>query len=204
MINSTTQQIQQKIQEGLNLRDLQGWKKESNGKVFSLETIKYKDYSLKLVKIQGIINQNVEKVRKYYQEDFESQKKVRPSIDILQLVETIDNDNCVVYYKNKSMFLVSARDLLYQQHQEQLNQNLSVIVCVDIDNHPKAQTVKGCVRAKAVINIQFFEKISDNQTKMETYLLVDPKGSIPDSFVNSTVKEQLDEYERDIPIISQL
>ncbi|KAL4510739.1 hypothetical protein ABPG72_004893 [Tetrahymena utriculariae] len=162
------------------------------------------NYSLKLVKIYGTINQNADKARKYYQENFESQKKARPQIDILQLVETIDNDNCIVYYKNKSMFLVSARDLLYQQHQEQLNEKLSVIVCADIDNHPKAHAVKGSIRAKAIISVQFFEKLSDNTTKMETYLLVDPKGSIPDSFVNSTVKEQLEEYERDIPIISQL
>ncbi|KAL4464137.1 hypothetical protein ABPG74_006074 [Tetrahymena malaccensis] len=204
MINSNSQLIQQKIQEGLNLRQIQGWKKESNGKVFTLETTKYKDYSLKLVKIQGVINQSAEKVRKYYQEDFESQKKARPQIDILQLVDTIDKDNCIAYYKNKSMFLVSARDLLYQQHQEQLNENLSVIVCIDIENYPKATPVKGCVRAQAVISVQFFEKLSDKQTKMEAYLLVDPKGSIPDSLVNSTVKEQLEEYERDIPFISQL
>ena len=45
------------------------------------------------------------------------------------------------------------------------------------------------VRADGKIYAVFLKKISEEETELEVYFLMDPKGSIPSSLVNLLIKQ---------------
>jgi len=57
------------------------------------------------------------------------------------------------------------------------------------EGHPKAPISKDVVRARGIIYAVFLRKISETETALEAYFLLNPKGSIPTSLVNSMIEE---------------
>lgn len=58
--------IESSIIESGEVRKLSGWSEAKKGKYLALSTAKYLDYDLKIIKIEGVIPANYEKVASYF------------------------------------------------------------------------------------------------------------------------------------------
>jgi len=60
------------------------------------------------------------------------------------------------------------------------------------------------VRADGKIFAVFLRKVSETETALEVYFLMDPKGSVPTSLVNSLIEQQIKCFENDVNEINKL
>lgn len=71
-------------------------------------------------------------------------------------------------------------------------------------SHPQVSLTKDVVRGEGIVYSIILTKISENETHIEVFFLMDPKGSIPTSIVNLMMEEQLDSFEKDISFINKI
>lgn len=203
--NKYTTAINNKLNENLSLRTIKdGWKEVKKGNDIVLYTTKYKDLDVKLAKIEGTVAINYEKAANFYFDSFDEQKKNREMCDKLVKVEVVDQDTVVTLFKTKSKLLVSSREVLGVQHRRRLSDNEILITRDGIEDHPLAPKNKDNVRAEGKFFAIFLTKINENTTKIEVYLLMDPKGNIPSSIVNSLIEEQHGSIAKDIECIKKM
>ncbi|KAL4442885.1 hypothetical protein ABPG74_010774 [Tetrahymena malaccensis] len=181
------------------------WKELKKGKHLVIYNTQYKDHSLKLTKVIGTIPTNIQKAATYFFSNIDAQRASRSEmLTQLNLVEQIDENSYVVLSKTKSKMLVSSRENLNVTRKIQLNANEIVIVKSNIDSHPKVVISKDSVQSQTKIFALFLTKIDENNTKIEVYNLVDPKGSIPSSITNGFSDMQLNALEKDVEALLKL
>ncbi|KAL4431690.1 hypothetical protein ABPG74_017319 [Tetrahymena malaccensis] len=194
-----------KLQENLSLRNVKdGWKEVKKGKDVVLYTTKYQNFDVKLAKIEATAAVNIEKASAYYFDNLDGQKQCRDMCDKLIKLETVDQDTVVTLFKTKSKFLVSSREVVGVQHRRKINENEYLITRDCIEEHPNAPKSKDVVRAEGKFYAIFLTKINENTTKFEMYMLLDPKGNIPTSVVNSLIEEQHETVIKDIEMIKKM
>ncbi|EAS00254.3 START domain protein (macronuclear) [Tetrahymena thermophila SB210] len=180
----------------------EGWSKGKTLGSSTLYTRKYEKYDLLLARIETIADVKLESCVKYFNEDFEAQHKSKDNSDFIQEIEKIDATTKVVQFKLKGKLMVSARDFLcVQQIRDQPNGG-KIIVKVNLPTHAK-QVKNDAVRGECVINGNIFTPIDANKTKIESFYLMDPKGSIPASLVNTQMEKQLEAQEKAIPFMKK-
>lgn len=57
-----------------------------------------------------------------------------------------------------------------------------------MESHPKVPENKSAVRAEGIMFTIFLTKVSETETKVEAFMLTDPKGNIPNALINSMVE----------------
>lgn len=89
--------------------------------------------------------------------------------------------------KTKGNLLVSAREILAVQNRRSLSENETLVYRTSLESHPLAPVSKDTVRAENKMYSMFITRLNENQTKMEVFFLMDPKGKVPVYLVNSMV-----------------
>ena len=125
--------------------------------------------------------------------------------DEFKCLESVDNDTNVVLFRTKSKFVVSAREMVSAQSRRKISATETAIFRVNLEEgHPNAPVHKDVVRGEGIIYGVFLKKVSDAETAVEAYFLINPKGSVPTSIVNSMVEQQLQCFENDIEAINKI
>ncbi|KAL4503969.1 hypothetical protein ABPG72_022599 [Tetrahymena utriculariae] len=201
---SYTAQLDQQFENVTKIAAMtEGWSKGKTLGSSTLFTRKYEKYDLLLVKIETITDAKLESCVKYFNEDFEAQHKSKDNSDFIQEIEKIDATTRVVQFKIKGKLLVSARDFLCVQQIRDLPNGGKIIIKVNLPAHAK-QVKNDAVRGECIINGNIFTRIdATNNTKIESYYLMDPKGSIPAAFVNTQMEKQLEAQEKGIPFMKK-
>ncbi|KAL4470491.1 hypothetical protein ABPG74_012102 [Tetrahymena malaccensis] len=196
--------INSKLKENLALRDIKtNWKQVKQIDKMIMYSTAYQNYQVKLLKFEGNAPINFEKASKYIFENQDAQKSNREVCDQLVNIETIDQDTIITLFKTKSMFLVNSRQILSVQHRRKLSEDEILITRDQIDDHenvPKSDAIK----ADAKFGVIYLKKINENATHVEIYQLVDPKGSIPVSFINFNQENQFVEFLKDLQNIQKM
>ncbi|EAR95140.1 START domain protein (macronuclear) [Tetrahymena thermophila SB210] len=195
--------INSKFNENVALRNITNWKQVKHVDNATMSSIAYHGYEVKLSKFEGNAPMNFEKAAKFYFENLEGQKHNREMCDEFLKLETIDQDTIVTLFKTKSKFVVSSRQILCVQHLRRLSQDEILITRDQIDDHQNAPK-SDAVKAEAKFGVIYLKKINENATHFEIYQLVDPKGSIPVSFINSMQEKQFDAIQKDIQTIQKM
>ncbi|KAL4470493.1 hypothetical protein ABPG74_012104 [Tetrahymena malaccensis] len=138
-----------------------------------------------------------EKATKFYFENLDAQKHNREMCDEYLKLETIDQYAIVSLFKTKSKFVVSSRQNICVQHIRRLSQDEILIKRDQIDGHQKTPK-SDAVEADAKFGVIYLKRINEDYTYFRIYQLVDPKGSIPVSFINSMQENQFDAIQKDI------
>ncbi|KAL4491386.1 hypothetical protein ABPG72_008042 [Tetrahymena utriculariae] len=181
------------------------WKELKKGKYLVIYNTQYKDHSLKLTKVIGTIPTNIQKAANYFFSNIDAQKASRSEmLTQLNVVEKIDENSFVILSKTKSKMLVGSRENINVTRKMQLSADEIVIVKSNIDSHPKVVISKDSVQSQTKLFALFLTKIDENNTKLEQYNLVDPKGSIPSSITNGLSDVQLNALEKDIETLLKL
>ncbi|EAS01975.1 START domain protein (macronuclear) [Tetrahymena thermophila SB210] len=181
------------------------WKELKKGKHLVIYNTQYKDYSLKLTKVIGTIPTNIQKVATYFFSNIDVQRANRSEmLTQLNVVEQIDENSYIILSKTKSKMLVSSRENINVVRKIQLSANEIVIVRSNVDTHHKVVISKDSVQSQTKLFGLFLTKVDENNTKIEVYNLVDPKGSIPSSITNGFADMQLNALEKDIEALLKL
>ncbi|KAL4457072.1 hypothetical protein ABPG74_014710 [Tetrahymena malaccensis] len=196
--NKNKQIIETSVADSNDVRKLTNWEEVKKGKYLTLSTTKYQNYELKLLKLEGTIPTNYEKVASYFFENLDGQKNSREMCEQLKVIEQIDADTQVLLFKTKGKFVVSSREMLGIQHRRKVTPNEYLITRGHLDEHPAAPKDADTVRAEGKIYSIFITKESENSTKLQAFMLMDPKGSIPIMVFNLMIEEQLTGFELDV------
>ncbi|KAL4470494.1 hypothetical protein ABPG74_012105 [Tetrahymena malaccensis] len=196
--------INNKLNENLALREIKtNWKQVKQVDNIIMYSTVYHNYEVKLTKFEGNAPINFEKASKYFFEELDAQKNNREMCDQLTKLEAIDQDTIVTLFKTKSKFVVSSRYSLSVQHRRRLSNGEILITKDQIDDHQNAPK-SDAIKADAKFGVIFLKKINENTTHIEMYQLVDPKGSIPVSFINSMQEKQFEAFQKDLQYIQKM
>ncbi|KAL4494434.1 hypothetical protein ABPG72_019844 [Tetrahymena utriculariae] len=202
--NNYTNIINGKLNENLALRNIKtNWKQVKQIDNIILSQTQYQNYQIKLNKFEGNAPINFEKASQYFFEDLDAQKSNREVCDQFIKLETIDQDTIVTMFKTKGKFVVSSRQQLCVQHRIRLSNDEIVITRDQIDDHKNAPK-SDAIQVDAKFGVIFLKKINENTTHIEMYNLLDPKGSLPVSFINSMQEKQFETLKKDIQYIQKM
>ena len=95
----------------------------------------YQNNKIKLGKIVGFIQANFEKAEKYYSECFETQKNCRDICEELKSLEVIDENTCILLFRTKSQFLVSAREVIFVHTKRRISPKETVIFKANVEGY---------------------------------------------------------------------
>ncbi|EAR96164.1 START domain protein (macronuclear) [Tetrahymena thermophila SB210] len=196
--------INSKLNENLALRDIKtNWQQIKQVDNITMYSTVYQNYEVKLTKFEGNASVNFEKASQYFFDNLDAQKQNRESCDQLVKLETIDQDAFVIFFQTKSRLVVSSRYSLCVLHRKRLSNNEIMIARDQIDDHQNAPKTDA-IKVESKFGVIFLKKINENTTHLEMYQLLDPKGSIPLSFVNSMPERQFDALLRDLQYIQKM
>ncbi|KAL4470492.1 hypothetical protein ABPG74_012103 [Tetrahymena malaccensis] len=196
--------INNRLAENLALRNIKtNWKQVKQVDNITMYTTVYHNYEIKLTKFEGNAPINFEKASKYFFEDLDAQKNNRDMCDQLIKLETIDQDTIVTFFKTKGKLVVSSRQAVCIQHRRRLSNDEILITKDQIDDHQNAPK-SDAVKVDAKFGVVFLKKINENTTHIELYNLLDPKGSIPVSFINSMQEKQFESLTKDLQYIQKM
>lgn len=109
--------------------------------------------------------------------------------DAIELIEVVDKDTYVVLFRTKGKLIVSGREILSAHTRRKLSDTESIVFRANLESHPKAPVNKNAVRGEGKVYAIFLTKLGDNETHVEYYFLVNPKGNVPNAVVNSMMEE---------------
>ncbi|EAR95139.1 START domain protein (macronuclear) [Tetrahymena thermophila SB210] len=196
--------INSKLSENLALRDIKtNWKQIKQVDNITMYSTIYQNYQVKLTKFEGNASINFEKASQYFFDSLDAQKQNREMCDQLIKLETIDQDTIVILFQTKSKFVVSSRYSLCVVHRRRLNNNEIMITRDQIDDHQNTPKIDA-IKVEAKFGVIFLKKINENTTQIEMYQLLDPKGSIPVSLINSMQEKQFEALLKDLQSIQKM
>ncbi|CAI2374211.1 unnamed protein product [Moneuplotes crassus] len=121
---------------------------------------------------------------------------------VSEVVDELGPESFLLKREVKGNFLVSNRDMCIFWHKLNLTDGSVANIQFSI-MHSKIPETK-CVRGELNISLLMVTKIDDNKCKLISLGKIDPKGSIPTSFVNKMTWTQFDELVKMKKVIEAL
>ena len=182
----------EKILDAIKLTESDGWdsvkEKDGNG----LWKMKAADSSINIMKRFMTVNVPMSKAVDFYR-DPEGIKSVNKKIIVNSIVLDVTDNVKLIRREIKGNMLVSNRDMSIFWNLIELTDG-SIAICMFSTEHEKIPKTKA-VRAELDIGFLLFKPVSESSTSILSIIRLDPKGSIPATFVNKMSKKQHEEFE---------
>lgn len=119
-----------------------------------------------------------------------------------EIVDSPDSETKFMKRRMQGNMLVSDRDLSVFLYTLDLTDGNQVVISFS-EQHDSIPEVSGVVRANLIISLTQLTKIDENKTHVCSLIRLDPAGSIPTTFVNSSLAKQHEVYVKTKKIIEE-
>ncbi|CAI2374012.1 unnamed protein product [Moneuplotes crassus] len=183
-------QAREKFAEGIALFSDEDWDLKKDKDNVKLWTKKSEEGGANLFRREASLDQSAEAVSAWLSDQqnlVDNNDKLKSSEIICELNEQA----LLIRREMKGNMIVSNRDLALFWNKVDLTDGsiAHVMFSIEHDSIPKTK----CVRAEADINLLILQPVSDTSCVLLNIGKMDPKGSIPTSFVNKMVTKQYDD-----------
>ena len=180
------QTLQEAIEKYFSLYDAEDWKLEidkSGVQMYSKKSGRSIDFTKRWTEVKV----SKEDALSFFV-DPEKFKYVYSKIGTLEVIKEIDDKTRLIRLEMKGNIIVSNRDLAVIRKVFELSDGSLFLIqtSIETDEIPKTKAV----RAEMVLQGNLFKETSATSCSICTISLVDPKGSIPTSFVNKMKSKQ--------------
>ena len=144
--------------------------------------------SIFALKATGTLNTSIEQIISTFRET-KNAHKWAPDLRSRTLLKNISEIEAVVYDIHKMPWPCQDRDLVIHNKIELIKSRKQIaLISTSIENYSKDPGSKGRVRAELHYSFIGLTPITKTKTKVEFFIHVDPKGSIPSWVINLIIK----------------